>query len=98
MGANTKRFWMRPKRIERRERKRVTLFAFAWTFAPFSLVKTPSALAKSHQKKLSFCRFGEVKVKDAKKLKSRGQFSETFTSVIYKCGYFFQTLKKWLHM
>ena len=56
MGANTKRFGMRPKRNERRERKRVTLFAFAWTFAPLSLVKTPSALAKSHQKKLVFGR------------------------------------------
>ena len=50
MGANTKSFGMRPKRNKRRERKRVTLFAFAWTFAPFSLVKPPSALAKSHQK------------------------------------------------
>ena len=98
MGANKKRFGMRTKRNKRRERKRVTLFAFAWIFSPFSLVKTPSALAKSHQKTPQFCRFGEVKVKDAKKLKSRGQFSETFTSVIYKCGYFFQTLKKWLHM
>ena len=66
MGANTKRFWMRPKRIERRERKRVTLFAFAWTFAHFSLVKTPSALAKSHQKKLNFVVLGKGRPKTQK--------------------------------
>ena len=66
MGANTKRFGMRPKRNERRERKRVTLFAFAWTFVPLSLVKTPSALAKSHQKKLNFVVFGRGRSKTQK--------------------------------
>ena len=70
MGANTKRFGMRPKRNERRERKRVTLFAFAWTFAPLSLVKTPSALAKSHQKKLNFVVLGRGRSKTKKKKNS----------------------------
>ena len=28
----------------------------------------------------------------------RGLFNKTFTSVIYKCSYCFQTLKQWLHL
>ena len=28
----------------------------------------------------------------------RGQFYKTFTSVISKCSYCFQTLKQWLHL
>ena len=29
---------------------------------------------------------------------SGGQFNKTFTSVMYKCSYCFQTLKQWLHL
>ena len=29
---------------------------------------------------------------------SWGQFNKTFTSVICKCSYCFQTLKQWLHL
>ena len=92
MGANRKRFWMRAKRNKWRERKRVTLFAFAWTCTPFLLVKTPSVLAKSHQKKAQFCRFGKGKIQETKKLKSRGKVYKTFTRIICKCGHCFQTM------
>ena len=92
MGANRKRFWMRAKRNKWRERKRVTLFAFAWTCTPFLLVKTPSVLAKSHRKKAQFCRFGKGKIQETKKLKSRGKFYKTFTRIICKCGHCFQTM------
>ena len=29
---------------------------------------------------------------------TEGQFTKTFTSVIYKCSCCFQTLKQWLHL
>ena len=83
---------MRAKRNKWRERKRVTLFAFAWTCTPFLLVKTPSVLAKSHRKKAQFCRFGKGKIQETKKLKSRGKFYKTFTRIICKCGHCFQTM------
>ena len=67
----------------------------------FGYLLSMSLLSLSREKKEELLKERDNKVSSIHnqvQITSRDQFYKTFTSVICKCSYCFQTLKQWLHL